>query len=85
MHAELPRREYLDWRARFDAEPWGDERADLRMARLCHVLTRRLMADSEDGFLFKFGPPAAVSPELYKAKRMAQVAQQQAAQNRGKA
>ena len=38
LRAEMPWRELLFWRLKWQTDPWGEHRADLRMARICQTL-----------------------------------------------
>ncbi|HEV7299207.1 MAG TPA: hypothetical protein VGN72_07570 [Tepidisphaeraceae bacterium] len=65
-----------DWMTAFAVAPWGDERADLRMARLCRtiLMPHSKRRHSESDFLFEFIEPEPLSPEKYKEKAMAHYA-----------
>jgi len=54
-------REFVDWAAYFEAEPWGEERADLRMGIMA-ALTANIHASrgkrfAPGDFMPKFGVP----------------------------
>lgn len=57
-------------------EPWGEWRADLRAAQICHTLYRLLSAKDSpklklDDFMPDFEPPKELTPEDFVAKLMA--------------
>jgi hypothetical protein len=73
MMAEMPESEFRDWMADYEREPWGEERADMRMARQTwatfQVKSKKKL--KEPDFMFKFRnnqkPP---TPEEYRMKAM---------------
>jgi hypothetical protein len=73
MMAEMPESEFRDWMAIYEDEPWGETRADMRMARQTwatfQVKSKRKLKEAD--FMFKFRqkqkPP---TPEEYRLKAM---------------
>jgi hypothetical protein len=72
MLAELSFREFEDWIAAYDADPWGEERADMRMARLVWATlqpySKRKL--NENKYRFSFSPKQRPTPAEYKQKSM---------------
>ncbi len=71
MLQEMSARQFDDWQALYVREPWGDERGDMRMARLaCAMLqphTKKRLREAD--FRFRFNATAP-TPEQYRAKSM---------------
>lgn len=79
MLAEMPAAWFDDWRAAYEADPWGEERADLRMARLCWAATQPHSKKKvrEKDFLFVFlAAKAPPTPEEFRQKSMRMMAMQ---------
>lgn len=73
MLEEMPARQFDDWLALYQSEPWGEERDDLQMARLgwLSLLPHTKNPPREKDLLFRFGPPPPPpTPEEYKRKSM---------------
>lgn len=70
--AVLSHRQLEEWAAYYAVEPFGEDRADLRMARQVWATlqphSKRQLAESD--FVFQFGPTDPPTPEEYKAKAM---------------
>lgn len=73
MLAEMPASQFDDWLAAYNAEPWGEERADMRMARqvwaTLQVASKKKLKESNYRFDFA-GTRPRLTPEQYRAKSM---------------
>ncbi len=73
MLDEMGHRQFLDWQRAYRLNPWGEERADMRMARQVwatlqpHVGKKKIR---ESEFVFDFRPKQALTPEQYKLKAL---------------
>ena len=68
VQAEIDSQEFTDWLAFYRVHPWGEYRADLRMARIAATIVNMQKASdsapiSEDVFLFTFGEEATPDEE----------------------
>ncbi len=68
----MTHREFEDWLTAYAVDPWGEDRADLRMRRQVWAALqphskRRLR---EDRFGFDFTPREPPGPEAYRLKSM---------------
>jgi len=67
MLAEMPRRWFEDWQTVYEENPWGDEREDMRMARIAWAIR----GGKESDYDFRFGPPPPPpTPDEYRRKSM---------------
>lgn len=69
LYEVLDARELAEWRAYYQLEPLGEERADLRMARICAVLANTHSSKQTfelTDFLFDFGGKKEQSVEEMK-------------------
>jgi len=68
----LSDRQISDWTAYYQLEPWGEDRADLRMARQIWAILQPQSKKTldETDFLFEFGPKQRQSAEDRKRKAM---------------
>jgi hypothetical protein len=72
MLAEMTARQFEDWIAAYEADPWGEERADMRMARQVWATLQphSKKALKESRFVFDFRPKVPLTPEEYRRKSM---------------
>jgi hypothetical protein len=72
---KLTPQQFQDWLDFYSLEPWGDERADLRMARIVWATLQKGNPKkvNERDYLFRFDHVStrAASPEEYKRRSMA--------------
>jgi hypothetical protein len=73
MLSEMTHEQFEGWITAYGCDPWGEERADMRMARMCwaSIQPHSRKKVSESRFNFSFGPPKTPpTPEEYKRKSM---------------
>jgi hypothetical protein len=72
LQASITSEQFAAWMAYYEVEPWGEDRADLRMGILASATVaphcRRGQAPKPASFLPKFGPRKPQSEELMKAE-----------------
>ena len=68
--AELSHAEFEDWLTYYQLEPWGEERADLRMARQVWATLQPHSKKKLDErkFVFDFAPKREPTPEEYRRR-----------------
>ena len=75
--------ELAEWQAYYKLEPWGEERADQRMAQLTVIVANYLRGDGQPFDLYDFMPyterpektPQSIGDQVAIAKSMARPAQ----------
>lgn len=73
MLAEMSHGWFEDWRAHYNADPWGERRDDLRMMRIVWAIFQKGVRKTldESKFGFRFGPAKPPpSPTEYRDKAM---------------
>jgi hypothetical protein len=73
MMAEMPAREFDDWLAVYENDPWGEERDDRRMARVTWAIFQAAAPKAklkEAPFMLDYSPKRPLTPEEYKRKSM---------------
>lgn len=70
MLHELTHEEFESWVNFYQVDPWGEVRADMRMARMCwavqQIHTKRKIAESV--YRLQFLPAPDVTPEAFRRK-----------------
>ena len=74
LFAQLSHSQFLDWKALYGMEPWGEHRDDLRMARIVWAVfqsqSKRELDESKYRFEWKYANPAPKTAEEYRMKAM---------------